>query len=63
VAFRYDLGDWRWLNTRTAALNSAKRARSPEAWIPTVIRRTYIQWWVAVKHRWPRRWTAPSVPR
>ena len=52
VAFYNDLGDGRSLNAQTAALNSAKQAKGPEAWMPPANRCEYIGNWIAVKIRW-----------
>lgn len=52
VAFYNDLGDGRSLNAQTAALNSAKQAKGPEAWMPPANRCEYVGNWIAVKIRW-----------
>lgn len=52
VAFYNDLGDHRTLSAQTSALNSAKQARGPEAWMPPRNRCGYVGEWVAVKIRW-----------
>jgi hypothetical protein len=52
VAFYNDLGDGRSLNAQTAALNSAKQAKGPEAWMPPANRCEYVGSWIAVKIRW-----------
>ena len=52
VAFYNDLGDGRSLNAQTAALNSAKQAKGPEAWMPPANKCEYIGNWIAVKIRW-----------
>lgn len=52
VAFYNDLGDTRSLNAQTAALNSAKQAKGPEAWMPPANKCAYIGQWIAVKIRW-----------
>ena len=52
VAFYNDLSDSRTLSAQTSALNSAKQAKGPEAWMPPANRCTYIGQWVAVKIRW-----------
>jgi hypothetical protein len=52
VAFYNDLGDPRSLNAQTAALNSAKQAKGPEAWMPPANRCEYVGNWIAVKIRW-----------
>ena len=52
VAFYNDLGDARSLNAQTSALNSAKQARGPEAWLPPKNQCQYISDWTAVKIRW-----------
>jgi len=52
VAFYNDLSDTRSLNAQTAALNSAKQAKGPEAWMPPANRCEYIGNWIAVKIRW-----------
>ncbi len=52
VAFYNDLGDGRALSAQTSALNSAKQAKGPEAWMPPKNRCKYVADWVAVKIRW-----------
>jgi len=52
VAYYNDLSDARTLSVQTSALNSAKQAKGPEAWMPPANRCTYIGQWVAVKIRW-----------
>lgn len=52
IAFYNDLGDGRSLSAQTSALNSAKQARGPEAWMPPANRCAYVSDWVAVKIRW-----------
>ncbi len=52
VAFYNDLSDSRTLSAQTSALNSAKQAKGPEAWLPPANRCAYIGQWVAVKIRW-----------
>lgn len=52
MAFYNDLGDYRSLNAQTAALNSAKQAKGPEAWMPPANRCEYVGNWIAVKIRW-----------
>lgn len=52
VAFYNDLSDSRTLSAQTSALNSAKQAKGPEAWMPPANRCAYIGHWVAVKIRW-----------
>lgn len=52
VAFYNDLGDHRSLSAQTSALNSAKQAKGPEAWLPPRNRCAYVGQWVAVKLRW-----------
>ncbi|WP_374928145.1 HNH endonuclease family protein [Kytococcus sedentarius] len=52
VRFYNDLGDPRSLNAQSRAVNQAKRAYGPEAWMPKVNRCKYINDWVAVKIRW-----------
>lgn len=52
VAFYNDLGDHRALSAQTSALNSAKQARGPEAWMPPRNRCGYVREWVAIKIRW-----------
>lgn len=52
VAYYNDLSDSRTLSAQTSALNSAKQAKGPEAWLPPANRCAYIGQWVAVKIRW-----------
>ncbi|WP_404373650.1 DUF1524 domain-containing protein [Kytococcus sedentarius] len=51
-AFYNDLTDPRALSAQTSALNFAKGARGPEAWLPPANRCRYVKDWVAVKLRW-----------